>query len=232
MRNTFSRSVHLFALAFVALAGWTSCTKENASSVNQDRIYTEYELFYDKNTDKTTAIARFKFGGVTGTLLELDSTSYVEFEGDRLPYNAILGAHAKEYAGLKTTGKFSYHNLDEETFDNTVPTMAAIAFPAIQSIPRSAAFTLAWDGAPLSAGQEVGVFINGINQADAQLFYQNALGATNIVLGTNQLGKLGLGEANCVMDLSTKQDVAKGTTVGGTILSKYRAKNLKVQVTE
>ena len=232
MQNTFSRPVYLLALAFLSLTCWTSCTKESASSVNQDRIYTEYELFYDKNTDKTTAIARFKFGGATGTLLELDSTSYVEFNGDRLPYNAILGAHAKEYAGLKTDGTFSYRNLDEETFDNAVPTMARVAFPAITTLPRSAAFTLSWVGGALTAGQEVGVFINGINQADAQLFYQNALGATNIVLGTNQLGKLGIGEANCVMDLSTKKDVAKGTTVGGVIVSKYRAQNLKVQVTE
>jgi len=43
----------------------TACAKENASDVNQDKIYTDYEVLYNSNTDVTTVVARFLFGGPT-----------------------------------------------------------------------------------------------------------------------------------------------------------------------
>lgn len=45
-----------------------SSAKEDSSDVNQNKIYCDYELFYNQNDDKTQAVARFRFGGPTGTL--------------------------------------------------------------------------------------------------------------------------------------------------------------------
>jgi len=84
--NTF------FLLVLVIVS---SCAKEIASDVNQDTIYTDYEVFYNQNTDKTWVVAKFRFGGPTGTLLELDSTSYVTFNGDTLAYNIFYIGHFK-----------------------------------------------------------------------------------------------------------------------------------------
>lgn len=224
------------SLLFLALFGFfisfSSCTKENASDVNQDRIYTEYELFYDKNTDKTTAFARFKFGGATGTLLELDSTAFVTFNGDKLPYNALLAVHMKEYAGLVTSGKFVYTNINEDVFENSVPAFEAIEFPTIDAVKRTQSFDLKWTGTALSADQSVGLAINGNKEGDLQLFVQTAVGSSSIVLAKTQLEKLGLGEATGIMDRSTSQKVKQGTSVGGYITGKYRAQNAKLNITD
>lgn len=223
----------LLILAFFGfLFAFTSCTKENASDVNQDRIYTEYELFYDKNTDKTTAIARFKFGGATGTLLQLDSTAFVTFNGEKLPYNALLGEHRKEYAGLVNSGKFVYTNINEEVFENSVPVFETIEFPAIGDLKRSQAYELKWAGTALSSDQSVGLAINGNKEGDLQLFVQATVGSSSIVLGKNQLSKLGLGAATGVMDRSTTQKVKEGTSVGGYITGKYRAQNAVLNIVE
>ena len=84
----------LFSIMILAVIALTSCTGESAGDVNQDRIYTEYEQFYNSNTGVTTVIARFRFGGALGTLLELDSTDNVKFNGDVLPYNIVKGVTA------------------------------------------------------------------------------------------------------------------------------------------
>ena len=52
-----------------------SCNREESNTVEQDRIFTEYELFYNANEDKTYARATFKFSNVFGTKLELSQPS-------------------------------------------------------------------------------------------------------------------------------------------------------------
>jgi len=82
----------LFYLMFGAGLLMTSCAKEDSSFVNQNKVYCDYELFYNQNEDKTHAVARFRFGGATGTLLELtDSTgASVSFNGETLPYLSLI----------------------------------------------------------------------------------------------------------------------------------------------
>ena len=47
----------LLALAALIMA---SCAKEDSSDVNQNKIYVDYEVFYNQNEDKTHAVARFQ----------------------------------------------------------------------------------------------------------------------------------------------------------------------------
>lgn len=72
-----------------------SCKRESSGDVNQKRIFTQYELFYNENEDITYARAWFRFGHETGTLLELSSPSIVTFEGDKLSFNGVLASREK-----------------------------------------------------------------------------------------------------------------------------------------
>ncbi len=217
-------------MLFIGLA-LTSCKPEDSDDVNQDRIYTVYELFYNSNTDKTVAVARFRFGNPTGTLLELKTPAYVLFNGDTLGYNYLYSGHAKEYSGLITSGTFTYNNTDNITRTNSVPAFDTIAFPAgLDTIVKSQAFTLAWDGTALSANQNVGIFVGSWTWGDDALFFTNTVGADNIVMGTNQLGNLPDGPSVLYMDRTTEIEAPQVTEVGGLIRGKYRANNVTVQV--
>jgi len=55
----------------------TGCLSEESINVEQDRIWTYYELLYDANQDITYAIAQFKFGNGLGTFLKLSELSQV-----------------------------------------------------------------------------------------------------------------------------------------------------------
>ena len=41
---------------------FTSCVRESSDSVDQDKIWTKYEIIYDKNEDQTTVRVEFRFG--------------------------------------------------------------------------------------------------------------------------------------------------------------------------
>lgn len=212
-----------------------SCAKEDSSDVNQDKIWTSYELFYNQNEDKTHAVARFRFGGPTGTLLELtDSTSAkVTYNGTEMPYNNFWGGHHLEFAGSQTGGSFVYTNNDGDVFTNTVPSGDTIAYEVgFDTITKSSAQTFNWQGSALAANQKVAVFVGSWTWGEDALFYTEADGATSFVMGVTQMQNLALGTSTVYMDRSTELDVTEGTSEGGKISYKYRCTNASVQVVQ
>jgi len=218
-------------LSLLVISILTSCAKENASDVNQDKIYTDYEVFYNQNTDKTWVVAKFRFGGPTGTILELDSTSYVTFNGDTLAYNPLYTGHFKEYAGRITAGSFKYENVDGQIFVNSIPAVDVLAFDAdFDTLKKTQAQTITWVGTVLGSNETVGILIGNGAWGQAALALQDLDGATNLILGIPQMTSLAIGNSTVYMDRQHELDVIEGTSKGGKIRAKYRALNKMVQV--
>lgn len=208
-----------------------SCDKENSSDVNQDKIYTEYELFYNANSGKTVAIARLKFGGPTGTLLEATTPAGVTFNGEVLPYSAIYSGHAKEFAGKITSGTFAYTNTENTVYTNTPPSMDTLAHPAaFDTIVKSVANTYTWIGSPLTSTQRVNLYVGNWTWGQDAIFFANGAGATNIVMGINQMTNLALGSATLYVDRVNEVAVSQGTTEGGVIRTRFRPLNKQIVV--
>jgi hypothetical protein len=218
-------------LSLLVISILTSCAKENASDVNQDKIYTDYEVFYNQNTDKTWVVAKFRFGGPTGTILELDSTSYVTFNSDTLAYNPLYTGHFKEYAGRITAGSFKYENVDGQIFVNSIPAVDVLAFAAdFDTLKKTQAQTITWVGTALGSNETVGLLIGNGAWGQAALALQDLDGATNLILGIPQMTSLAIGNSTVYMDRQHELDVIEGTSKGGKIRAKYRALNKVVQV--
>jgi hypothetical protein len=221
----------LFSLSLLFAVIFTSCTGESAGDVNQDRIYTEYEQFYNSNTGTTTVIARFRFGNALGTILELDSTDNVKFNGDDLPYSIFWGAHVREYVGNIAPGTFVYTNLDGNVFTNTVPTFETIDFPSnFTELNRSTPYDFQWTGTAIGQNQEVGVFVGSWAWGDDTWNFTNSVGATNMVFGINSLSNLPLGTSTVYLDRTTRKTNIQGTSRGGVIKGKFRAPNRVINV--
>ncbi len=209
----------------------SSCQKEDSSDVNQQKVYTVYELFYNQNSDKTIAIARLRFGGPTGTLLEATDPASVTYNGDPMPYSVLYSGHAKEYAGKLSGGTFAYTNTENVTYTNTVPSMDTIAYPStFTEIVKSQANTLTWEGYPLAANERVDLFIGSWTWGQDALFFSTGVGATDIVMGVNALANLAEGTSNCFMDRVHEVPVSQGTGEGGVIRTRYRPANIQVNV--
>lgn len=121
----------IFSFGIILLFTWIlqSCTKENSSDVNQDKIYAEYELAYDENLDKTYASCVFKFSNAFGTNLQLSAPSEIKFGNDVLTFDPLLSYYRKEYAGLVTSGTFTFTDTAGVSYQNTVTLPSSISNP-------------------------------------------------------------------------------------------------------
>lgn len=218
----------IFAIGLLALIG---CNVEDSGDVNQDKIWTHYELFYNSNDDKTVAVARFRFGSNTGTLLRLNENASVSFNGNELQYNAWYLGHTQEFAGWVDSGTFVYNDLDGLTFTNTVMPYDSVEFPTgFDTIYKSQANTLAWNGTPLAENEHVGLFVGSWTWGDDALYVESSDSATSIIMGTSQLSNVPVGPSILYMDRWTDVPVAEGTSEGGQVVGKYRAENRVAQV--
>lgn len=208
----------------------TACEKEPSNSVDQTRIRTDYELFYDKNTNKTTAIAAFRFGAsITGTLLELSSPAEVRFNNEVLPFNSILARYEKEYPGFVSTGTFAYKDVNGAVLTNTMPAVKPIDFPASPAtltIGKGQEYLLTWEGSALAQGDGVGLsFAYGI-------FTETTLNATRVRLTPAQLQPLPLGATVGAMERWNFSDLQQQTASGGFLKGTYRTTNKNIQVVD
>jgi hypothetical protein len=205
-----------------------SCERESSEDVNQDRIWTEFELFYNENTDITYARAVFRFGNITGTLLELTSPSEVSFNGDLLGFKPTLAYYEKEYAGYVDSGIFTWTDTEGKTITNSV-SITEIDYPeAFDTLVRSSAYTFTWQGESLSAGESVILTMNGTLEGDAQIFSQNAVNSTEMILSQDQLNALGHGDASTWLDRIGTFNLEEQTEAGGKVSAKYRPVNKTV----
>lgn len=201
-----------------------SCAKEDSNNVNQDSIHQQLEVLYVDSEDKTHVTAWFRFGGLTGTLLQLSDSASVKFNGDELLYNQLLGSHRKEYAGLVSSGTFVYTDLDGNVFNNVAPDVVEINFPeGLTQISMGSAFTFVWEGAAVGQGETVSLWIDGTQQNNAELFSTILQGSTQLILGANKLSNLGLGQATCWLVRTRRKELDNGTSKGGFMETKYRA---------
>ncbi len=224
------KTKNLLILFSLALLGLSSCIREDSDAVDQDRIFTEYELFYDANSDKTFARATFKFSNIFGTKLELVSPSTVTFNGEILTFNAVLAYYEKEYAGLVDNGTFQWTDTQGNTFTNSI-NFTSIDYPdGITSISRDESFELNWEGSALMEKENVTLVINGENELDAQTFFTNDIDAQSIILDKSKLERLGAGEGTVFMDRRKQPDLVEKTNAGGIIIGRYRPENLSVMI--
>jgi hypothetical protein len=214
----------LFLLAGLLLS-LSSCKKEPSDSVDQDKIWAEYQLIYDNNTKITYARAIFKFSNAAGTVLELKSPATVKCDNDVLTYNPTLGYYEKQYTVFKQTGVFKYTDLDNNNFQNTVNIKDTVGFPAsLDTIDKSAAFELSWTGDALEANESVTVWLNGNHEGDSRLFSTNGVGATSIIFPQNQLTQMGTGPGTIAMERLYSPAISQATSAGGLITAKYKPK--------
>ena len=228
------QTILILSLLFVIISSLTSCLEaEPSESVDQDRIFTNYEVFYNANEDITTAHATFHFGtGITGTPLELSEGSEVTFNGDVLvkhtePITNLL-MYKREYAGLVNEGTFVWTDLDGNVFENTI-SFKSIDYPAdLTSIARDSSFEMFWQGDSLGYNEDVILVMNGDSEFDAQTFTQTATGATSIILAKNKLENMPAGEGDMWLDRRFLPTISEAPNAGGRILGRYRPDNLTV----
>lgn len=218
----------LLTLSAMPLLGAQSdCGAQTSDSVSQDSIHAGYWLYYNANTDKTSARVQLRFGGPLGTPLELKPPGQVTFEGKTLGWNPLLTWHESELAGKVRSGSYLYTDTRGATLTNRLEILREIDLPASfpATLPRSQAYTLTWIGDPIQSGEDLEVvFANKANPLLFIRFDQINQGSTDLVLGADQLAKLPPGATSVALRRHHNGVPSAVTSAGGKTQVTYEAK--------
>ena len=211
---------------------------EQSANVNQSRIWTDYELRYDANTDLTTAKASFRFGSSLGTPLDLTSPSEVRFNGELLARQVQMGTgwvtYERTYSGQMTSGTFRFEDTEGEAYSNTV-TLRPVAFPAsVGPIDNDASFAFDWVGSSLLPGEQVDVTLWRLTTGSASLalFPQTQDGAHGVVMDAAQLRNVAPGDVALKMERRWSGTPTRAPDAGGRLTMKWTTGDKVVSIVD
>jgi hypothetical protein len=214
------------------LMGLSGCESELSDTVDQDKIYILYELFYNKNEDKTYARATFQFSNALGTKLQLAGTSEIRFNNDLLTFQPVLAYYEKEYAGQIGSGTFVWRDTNNKTYTNTISGMKSVLLPSpIPVISKTNSTSIVWVGDALGSGERMVVSLNSSLATDLQIFQTNNIGATSVILASNQLQVLPTNQdVTAIIRRYNDVAVTQKTSAGANMFTHYQGTDVLVRI--
>ena len=210
---------------FTLLLSLFACESEESSSVEQDRIFARYELFYNQVEDVTDASATFFFGNENGTRLELTDPATVAFEGEELTWRPDPQAfYSRQFSDRIASGTFVYTNNEGQSFSNEVSLVPATRLPDdFTTATIGESFTLEWEGPALAAGEGVSfVFVPDANPLNVKVFGAVIEGEDRVVIPAGGLDGIDTGSATVFVDRRREMDLENGTSAGGKLVAQVR----------
>ena len=212
---------------------FTACKKEASINIDQNRIYSDYEVKYDQESNRTTVQATFRVDHNSGKKLELTYPSRVGFNEEAMSWRNLAGIYEAHFSGNITHGSFTYFDAEGNRFDNAGAAINPIDLPyGMNNISKNGNFFLPWNGAALQQGETVEVVISGGSQSGKETFQATVVGASYISLPEYKLDRLEVGTARIQISREKTVSLQQSNLSGGRITSKYESREIMVDITE
>jgi hypothetical protein len=215
----------------VVVTGLCACTKEVSKLVDQDKIWTHYQLFYNENDQKTYATAEFRFSTELGTRLMLSDPSTVSVDGTAMEWSPETGNYITEFNGFITDVEFNWVDLDGNSFTNSIE-IRDIDYPTVldDSLFHSDSVNyFMWEGAPLDSFESVTLTLDGrLSSTDRREFSVDTFNATTITIDSSTLLQVDSGIVDLFLDKFYSPELSESTSRGGLLVGKYRPINREV----
>lgn len=213
-------------IVMMTLLFFTSCKKEVSTNVDKDRIYTNYDVSYDQQMNRTEVKATFRVDHSSGQKIELVYPARVDFDGDRLVYRQITGTYDITRTGNMLGRPITFTDREGNQFSNSL-IVNSIDLPfGLTSISKNADFYLPWNGPALEAGETVTVTIGG------RKFSTSLSGSTYIVLQRYELQNLVAGTAQIQIKREKENSLSQSNLSGGRISASYQSRKVTINITE
>lgn len=210
---------------------FTACEKEVSDKVDQDKIFTQYELLYDQTADQTTASATFRFSNENGTRLKLSEPSEVTVDGSSMEWSDESANYQKSFPGFVPSAQFNWVDLDGNSFTNTANIRDIDFGSNLQdTIFHADSVThVSWAGAaPLDTFETVILTIDGEGETDTRNFTAADLGATAVVIDSTRLAQIDSGMVTLTLEMRYSPELQEATSKGGELLGRYRTNSRSI----
>ncbi len=225
MKRTLTLSIGLIGVLF-----FTACKRHDSISVDQNRIYSEYEYKYSAETNKSTASAVFRMDHSNGNKIQLSYPSLIKFSGQNMPYRSLMGSYQVEVFGTNSGGQFEYSNNEGQSFINEARILSPVDIPfGLTTISQNGNFFLPWTGGALEPGEMITVRISGAS--GSRSFSTSQVGSTHVILDANGLQAIGPGNATLQISRTRTEAISQATIAGGLLSSTYEGRKYNIAIT-
>lgn len=166
--------IHYLVLAIVFITT-LGCAREDSSKVKQDSIYTTYNVDYNAGNNTLYAEAYFNFGGSLGTYLQLDGSSTVTFNGEKMDeeiniINQVIYKNNKTNLSqdqIKQTQTFFYRSNDNIEYTNsfTLPALVSVQYEHT-TIDTNSTIVANWSSENIIGPDDLFLSIFNVNQGN------------------------------------------------------------------
>lgn len=213
-------------ILFLAIVALSACKKEVSKFIDQDKIWTNFELFYDANEDKTYATATFRFSHSNGTRLELSDPSMVLFNDEPMPFIADEGFYQLEFTGRLNTGTFKWSDLDGKEFTNSIEIHEVDFLATVPTLHFTDSITyIGWDGAALDTLETMTLTLDGEGATDTREYVADTVQAFQFELDSATLSILQPDTVTLMLDRRYRPGLQEQTSKGGVIVGRFRPVN-------
>ncbi len=218
----------LFTFLVCIFIGCASTEVSESADVNQAKIYQNYYVNINMEDNDSYVDAVFRFGGSTGTTLNLSDPSHVTVNGEKMSgEDRFLQGQVYGASGVYAENnryEFTFTDVDGNVYTNAIA-VEPIEFKDLpDSFDRNLGIEIAWNGAPLGKHETVTVHLNANDGEYSSASASTSLkGATSVTISPKKLHQFpsGLCNVQLVRTISSKLD--EGTDEGGKIRGEYES---------
>jgi hypothetical protein len=232
-------SLNYFFSAFAILGSaliLSSCASTDIADVgdvNQKKIHQSYSVDIDQNSGSKSAEAQFRFGGSTGTTLNLSGPASVTINDDEMNGDDEFFRGLVYNSRVSDDGEFTFvfTDADNTTYTNSI-TLNPIDLDQIpQAISGKSSHSIAWEGAPLGHQETVTIYAMSSNEMiGTQIGSVSGKGATSVDTDPRQIRTLLNGGGEIYIIRSVKKSLDEAADEGGDIRGDYRSESYAIDI--
>jgi len=213
-----------------------ACGEESINEVDQSKIYISLTLQYSLQNNKTSLIATYSDGGVTGKRIKLSSpaSSYVNNEKmdeiNDITFDPFGICYHKEKTGIINEAIFTFTDLNSKQYINAVNSLSTIDFNShtSKSIGRSADWIITWDGSSIAKDEKIELSLSMVDSIKVQSFFIDSVGLSSITISQSELANMSAGNYKIHLSRSKVFPIQSTTKAGGSIISIMKSKEINV----
>ncbi|MFT5857929.1 MAG: hypothetical protein ACI865_000013 [Flavobacteriaceae bacterium] len=225
------KRITTLGIAMVSVLFFTACKKESSINIDQNRIYSNYDIEYDQHSNQTSVKATFRVDHNSGQKIELTYPSRVGFDGETMSYKKVMGQYTFNRSGNVLNRSILYFDIDGKEFSNSGENMSFIDIPVgFNGISRGGNVFLPWAGGAIASGETVTVTISGGSQSGSKTFTANSVGSNYIILDQYKLQNLVAGTATIQIKREVSKSLVQSNLAGGRITSTYKGRRTTINI--
>lgn len=208
----------LFILPLLLLG--TAC-KKDSSEIDQAKIFQNYTMTYDEDTDKTTVSAYFYEEKLGGKNLELTGTSSITMNGTAMTKSGTT--YSSTVDGNLATATVIFTDNDGKAYTNTINKANAIGNDSQVYLDNSSTGYWYWYGSAITSGETVDLTMTSqVDNTKYCSFSETTLGRDYVKMLGSSLSVLPAGNTKVFISRTFSTTSGNFATVGGKISAIYK----------